>query len=303
MVLSGVATLIGLSATGLLGPRKKAEAPATQVSKIELPGGGTTILPNRRVVAFFGVPGGGEDLGILGVDSPSAAAEKLREQAYPYDTVERPVLGAFELIATIAHDFPGERGVYNGRLSDAQIEEYLEVARQEGFILILDIQPGHAKWMDEVRHYRKWLEEPDISLALDPEWSVPKGVIPGPTGQIGSISPEEINEVSAYLSSIVQAKKLPQKLLIVHQFKDFQIKNQQAIVSRPGIALVVNVDGYGAADLKIGNYEYLTGQYPEQTFGRGFKLFYEEDTRNGAELMSPTDVLTLEPQPDVIVYE
>lgn len=303
MVLAGVATLIGLSATGLLGPRKKAEAPATELApQIELPGGGTTILPNRRVVAFFGVPGGGADLGILGVGSPSAAAEKLREQAYPYDTIERPLLGAFELIATIAHDFPGERGVYNGRLSDAQIEEYLRVARQEGFILILDIQPGHAKWMDEVRHYRKWLEEPDVSLALDPEWSVPKNQVPGKS-VIGSITPEAINEVSAYLQSIVATKKLPQKLLIVHQFKDFQVKNTQAIAQRSGVALVINVDGVGPVDQKIGTYESVSGKYADETIARGFKVFYKDDVDKGGEIMAPEDVLDLEPQPDVITYE
>ncbi len=299
--MAGVAAIVGVSATGLLGERKKEKASGSEITGPQLPGGGTTILPGRRVVAFFGVPGGGKELGVLGVGSPTEAAEKLRDQAYPYDT-DKPLLPAFELIATIAHDFPSDGGLYRSRLTDDQIDRYLTVARQEGAILILDIQPGHARWMDEVRHYKKYLEMPDVSLALDPEWSLPKGTIPGK--EIGSIKAEQINEVSAYLESIVKKNNLPQKLLVVHQFKEYQLKNRKAVVERPGVALVINVDGFGPAEAKIGNYEDLTSEQRQgKQFFNGFKLFYEEDTRNGGVLMQPSEVLALEPQPDVIVYE
>jgi hypothetical protein len=35
----------------------------------------------------------------------------------------------------------------------------------------------------------------------------------------------------------------------------------------------------------------------------GFKLFFDEDTRNGGHLMSAKEVLALSPQPEYVMYE
>ena len=35
----------------------------------------------------------------------------------------------------------------------------------------------------------------------------------------------------------------------------------------------------------------------------GFKLFFDEDTRNGQRMMSPKEVLALWPQPEYVLYE
>jgi hypothetical protein len=35
----------------------------------------------------------------------------------------------------------------------------------------------------------------------------------------------------------------------------------------------------------------------------GFKLFFDEDTRNGSRLMTPKEVLALSPQPEYVMYE
>jgi hypothetical protein len=304
LVVVGVTALVAFSTTSFLGDSRKSDAGAKgskKVRPIVLPGGGTKILPDRRVVAFYGSPGG-KVLGQLGAGTPSQVAEQLAEQAADYDSISRPVLPAFELIATIVHDFPGKDGKYRSRLSDAQIDEYLAAARQEQGILILDVQPGRADFMDEVRHYEKYLVQSDVSLALDPEWSMRKGEIPGK--DIGQTTAATINEVSAYLDQIVQKHKLPQKLLIVHEFTESMIENRSAIVERPGLAMVFNVDGFGEPEAKTGKYNDLTSdpERPQHVF-TGFKLFYEEDTRNGSRLMTWAEVLDLDPQPDVIVYE
>ena len=153
-----------------------------------------------------------------------------------------------------------------------------------------------------MKHFRKYLGMPDVSLALDPEWKVDKGEVPGQT-RIGTIKPAEINEVTAYMQRIIDEKKLPQKLLIVHEFKDYQLRNQDAIVNRRGVATVLNVDGFGPADQKVATYTTLADPARGRAFPMGFKLFYDEDTRNGGTLMNPGDVLNLVPQPDVVVYE
>ncbi len=302
LILAGVGTLVAFSTTSVFGPAAKDRtAESAKAKAIELPRGGTRILPDYRVVAYYGSPGG-TLLGALGGGTPSRVAEQLDEEASDYGSIARPVLPAFELIATIVHAAPGTDGKWRSRLSDDVIYTYLQAARQQQMILILDIQPGRAKFMDEVRHYEKFLVEPDVSLALDPEWSMGPGEVPGRV--IGQTNAATINEVSAYLDQIVQTNKLPQKLLVIHEFTETMIENRSALVEREGLATVLNVDGYGTPELKTAKYGDLTSdpQRPPFVF-TGFKLFYEEDLRNGSRLMNWSEVLELDPQPDVIVYE
>ena len=70
------------------------------------------------------------------------------------------------------------------------------------------------------------------------------------------------------------------------------------MIERPGLATVINVDGFGDPANKIAKYEQLHPD-PRSGLGAGFKLFYNEDIG----LMSPEDVLGLSPKPDLIVYE
>jgi hypothetical protein len=239
---------------------------------------------------------------VLGGGTPDQVGVQLADVASDYDSLERPVMPAFQLIATIVHDTPGSDGKYRSRLSDDVIDQYLQAARQQQMLLILDIQPGRAKFMDEVRHYAKWLKERDVSLALDPEWSMGPGEVPGKV--IGHTDAATINEVSAYLDQIVQTNKLPQKLLIVHEFTESMVQNRSALVERPGLATVFNVDGFGTPEAKTNKYTDLTSdpERPQFVF-TGFKLFYEEDTRHNSRIMNWSEVLNLDPQPDVVVYE
>ena len=301
LVVGGVAALVAISTTSLLGPSKGSKAESRAAAPVELPRGGTTILPGFKVVAYYGAPGG-DRLGVLGSGSPLAVAERLSDTALDYESLERRVLPAFELIATIVHPVPGDDGMFRSRVSDDVIQKYLDAARQERAILILDIQPGRADFMDEVRHYAQWLKNPDVSLAMDPEWSMRAGEIPGKV--IGSTPAAKVNEVSAYLDQIVKDNNLPQKLLLVHEFTESMVQNRKGLVQRPNLAIVFNVDGFGTPEAKMGKYADLTTDpdRPEFVF-TGFKLFYEEDTRNGSRMMTPYEVLDLDPQPDVVVYE
>jgi hypothetical protein len=149
--------------------------------------------------------------------------------------------------------------------------------------------------MTEVRHYRRWLEQPDVSLALDPEWSMEAGEVPGQ--QIGSTDARTINRVSAYLDGLVRQRNLPQKMLLIHQFTDDMIEDRDQLERRPGVALVRNVDGFGSPEIKKQKYREFT-RGPRRTHV-GYKLFYREDT----DLMSPREVLGMRPQPDIVVYE
>jgi hypothetical protein len=296
---AGAAALLVLVAIVVLGsggsgdsPAGTKDAAAASEAPAQLPRGGRVIFPGHRVVAYYGAPQDPE-LGELGIGTPAHAARKLERQARAYGSV----WPAFELISTVADGSPGDDGRYRTRQPRRVIDRYLKAARAAKALLILDIQPGHAEFMDEVRALRPYLEQPDVSLALDPEWKVPDGQVPGQV--IGSTDSSVVNQVSAYLSQIVRANKLPQKLLVVHQFTNNMIMRKELLTQPPGVALTLNVDGFGDRPNKIAKYDEFTRPRVARRFHAGFKLFYHEDTN----LMTPQRVLRLRPQPEFVVYE
>jgi hypothetical protein len=267
----------------------------------ELPRGGRQIFPRYRVVGFYGAPQDPE-LGALGIGTPADATRKLLDQARAYSRPSRPVLPALELIATIAHAAPGVDGLHRERQSPAVIKRYLAAARRIKALLILDVQPGQSTFFDEVRALEPYLTQPDVGLALDSEWNVPEGVVPGQT--IGSTDAATVNSVSYYLARLVRRYRLPQKALLVHQFTEGMVKDDdQELLARPGVAIVSNIDGFGLPAPKVDVYKRLANRPPLNPrvprLFNGLKLFYEEDTN----LMSPASVLSLTPEPDVVVYE
>jgi hypothetical protein len=204
---------------------------------------------------------------------------------------------AFELISTVASGAPGTDGRYSYRQPRRVIDRYLKAARAARALLILDIQPGRVDFMEDVRALRPYLEQPDVSLALDPEWKVAEGQIPGKV--IGSTDAADVNRVSAYLAAIVRERNLPQKLLVIHQFTDDMIKRKELLTQPAGVALTLNVDGFGDRPIKVSKYHEFTRAPAARRFEKGFKLFYHEDTN----LMTPRQVLKLKPRPSLVVYE
>ncbi len=300
---TALAVLIALVAVGALAfgrggerpakPAKERAAAAAKPKPVELPRGGRTILPDFRVVAYYGAPQD-RQLGALGIGKPEHAARRLAQQAKPYGRATRPVLPALELIAVVAAGAPGRDGLYNLRQPDSVIRRYLKAARKAKALLLLDIQPGRSDFFTEATRLRKWLEEPDVGLALDPEWRMGPGEVPGKV--IGKVGAREVNATTAWLAQLVKRKDLPQKLLLVHQFTDDMVPEAQ-LKRPPGLAYVLNVDGFGSQEVKVAKYHNFVAQAPR--FRRGFKLFYQED----AKTMAPAQVMRLSPRPDVVVYE
>jgi hypothetical protein len=259
----------------------------------ELPGGGRRLFPHHRIVAYYGAPQNVE-LGALGIGSPDQAGRKLLAQMQPYRRGGRHLLPAMELIAVVAAGSAQRDGSYNTKQSFAIVKRYLTAARKIKALLILDIQPGHGDFMQLAKHYGRFLREPDVALALDPEWHTP-GVVPGTA--IGSTDAATVNSVSAYLAGLVRKYRLPDKMLLVHEFTDSMIQNKTHLRHRPGVPLVLNVDGFGTQAVKIAKYKDFT--HPRTRSRIGFKLFYKEDT----DTMTPAEVLRLRPRPDVVIYE
>jgi hypothetical protein len=260
----------------------------------DLPRGGRRLFPKHRVVAYYGAPGN-EELGALGIGTPEQASKRLLAQMRQYRRGGRTLLPALELIAVVAAGSAQQDGSYSHRQTHATVERYLAAARRARALLILDIQPGHADFMPLVKHFGRFLREPDVALALDPEWHTP-GAVPGTV--IGSTDAATVNAVSRYLQRIVKKYRLPDKMLLVHQFTDSMIRNKQQLKPLDGVPLVLNVDGFGGQAVKIAKYHDFTN--PRVPHVRaGFKLFYKEDTNT----MTPAQVLKLRPRPDVVIYE
>src|SRR4051812_5517503 len=129
----------GRAADAATSPAAEVRAPPPP----ELPLGGRTIFPRYRVVAYYGAPQS-DELGALGIGSPTAAGRRLRRQARPYARKTRPVMLAFELIVTVANGAPGTDAMYRTRQPNAVVRRYLRAARRQKALLVLDIQPGHA---------------------------------------------------------------------------------------------------------------------------------------------------------------
>ncbi len=260
-----------------------------------LPRGGRSVLPEHRVVAHYGAPQA-QALGILGIGTPAAAAARLERQARLYaGSGRRPVLPAMELIAVIVNARPGHDGTFRTRQRHAVIRRYLRAARKARALLILDVQPGRSDFLTEARALAEFLVEPDVGLALDPEWRMAPGQIPGRV--IGSVDAAELNEVTSWLAGLVARRNLPDKLVIVHQFADGMIRRRGGLRPRTGIDMVLNADGFGTASAKVKTYRRVTRD--RGGLHAGFKLFFVEDTG----LMSPAQVLRLRPPPELVIYE
>jgi hypothetical protein len=303
-VAAGAVVLLGLVVAAVAGAfsgpgaepgtgRAAQPTPAPPPPPPELPRGGRRILPDYRIVGFYGAPQAAE-LGALGIGTPDAAARRLLAQAEPYARPGRPVLPALELLAVIANADAGEDGMYRTRQPDGVIRRYLRAARRHRMLLVLDIQPGRSDFFRETTRLERWLREPDVGLALDPEWRVQAGEVPGQV--IGQVEAREVNATSAWLAQLVARHELPEKLFIIHQFHEDMVDDTQ-LRTRPGLAMVLNADGFGTRAAKKSKYRFFARAAPQ--FHQGFKLFYEEDT----DLMRPRGVLRLRPTPDVVVYE
>ncbi|GAA1979592.1 hypothetical protein [Amycolatopsis minnesotensis] len=292
------ALLAGIAAGACTAPGSE---PAT-VAAAHHPAAQPPSAPHRdsfaeRVhVGFCGAPGSAA-LGRMTGDLTAAAAA-LRHQiaAFP----RPPVTPVVELIATTAHASPGPDRRYRSRATDQVVRTYLDQARALKGLLLLDIQPGAADFLDEARAYERWLCEPDVGLALDPEWAVEPGVVPG--RKFGHVTGAELDGVARYLSDLARERQLPAKAMIYHQLTASVIRREEDLREHPGVTAVKVVDGIGGPAAKKATWKNVMATKPAHV-APGFKLFFTEDTRHGEPLMTPEEVMALTPTPAYVVYE
>jgi len=264
---------------------------------IELPRGGTEIFPHYRLFGYSGLPGS-PGMGRMGIGDLDERVVEMEERGEEY-AGGRDLLPVLELIATVVHATPGSDGMFRTYIPESVIQDHLDAARRHQGILLLNIQPGRADFIDEVKHYEKWLVEPDVGVALDPEWAVEEGQIPGRV--YGRTTGAELDEVAAYLADLVEEHALPEKVMVYHQVHPGVVRDEHELTHHEGIVLIKSVDGIGAPSDKIKTYNLVNETKPEHVVP-GFKLFYEEDLVLGP-IMTGAEVLGLDPQPEYILFE
>lgn len=254
-----------------------------------------SLLRSHLLVTYYGNPHSAR-MGILGRLTGTARARALQDQADAYAPLTRKrVLPAYHLVAVVAQKDAGSDGTYRRRESTSVIARLLDEARTNGFHLVLDVQPGRAELAGELAWLRPFLTQPDVHLALDPEFDMLHGQVPG--RMLGRMPAADINLASGFLSSLVRAHKLPPKVLIVHQFAVRMLPDGQSIETAPMVDLVLDMDGFGSQSLKLSSYRTVIRRWRGDFVG--IKLFYTIDTN----LFSPGQVMTLQPVPAVVIYQ
>jgi hypothetical protein len=205
------------------------------------------------------------------------------------------VVLAFEVIASVAQKEPQADGSYLLDTPSSVLDEYAEFTRENGLLLILDAQIGYRTVENDVKGLRPWLEQDHVHLAIDPEFAMAEGQIPGE--YIGSIDATDVAWAQLWLIDLATEAGVSPKILIVHQFKESMITNKDQIVPYAGVQVVIDADGWGPPELKKSTYEVVNNVTAVEY--AGVKLFYRQDI----PLMTAEQIINLNPSPLFIMYQ
>ena len=263
-----------------------------------LPG---AILPQKRIVAYYGNPLS-QRMGVLGEYPKDEMLRRLKVEAARWEKADPslPVQPALHLIAVVAQGAPGKAGKYRMVMPDKIVNEVYDWAKEAHYLMFIDIQTGQENIRTLLPRFEWLLKNPDVHLAMDPEFNLIKsGKIPGT--KIGTYDAADVNYASGFLADLVKKYQLPPKVFIVHRFTRNMVTNARSITLRPEVQIVMNMDGWGAPWLKRDSYkDYIVKEPVQYT---GFKLFYYNDTKKGDPLLTPQDLLRLNPKPIYIMYQ
>ncbi|MDR2049977.1 MAG: hypothetical protein LBP69_11040 [Treponema sp.] len=255
------------------------------------------LVLNNDILAFYGHPDS-PYMGILGRYTIEDLNVLLEELASEYDEVNgsRGIRKAFYLIYGTVQP--------NGkisRLSETTLEKYLDFALENGILVFIDHQIGRYDPVDSLKEMFPYLRYPNVHLALDPEWRTAL-----PMKVIGSITAEELNRAQEEMSRYIDENEIPgERLLVVHQFDRRMIEDRDRVeAAYKQVNLVHCADGFGNPPLKRNTYAYnaLATNMPI----KGFKLFYNFDIPGAGyddPMLSPEEVVSLDPRPSLIMYQ
>ena len=256
-----------------------------------------SFLLNNDVFALYGKPNA-YTMGILGqypLDKIEDVMNKFVE-AYDEANGQRGIIPAFYIIYGTCWP-KGEIGI----LSEAVTREYIDFAAERGWLVFLDHQIGRYSVESAVKKLLPWLKYDNVHLALDPEWHTDK-----PMQEIGSVTADDINLAQKMIQDYLIENRLPnRRMLVIHQFKPYMIKNRAAVKSDfERVKLIHCADGIGAPHVKKSTY--ASNAAATNMPLKSFKLFLKPTVAGAIydqPLMTPEEVLALNPRPYLIIYQ
>lgn len=270
-------------------------------------------LPTNRIVAAYGIVGGVDFNGpASSLDMLNAFLPKLQELGKQYAALDptHPVQLAIDLVVNVIQPCGAFPQWCASWADDATIKAYAQFCQQHQLLLFFDLQLGTEPVADAVtKHLLTYLQKyPFAHLALDTEFhfpNTPQGYAEaaGYPCCLGSMDASEINWTINELAQISLQQRLPRKVLVIHQWNSAVLTNKDKIRRNPNVSLVLQSDGFGYVDTKLGDYQVFVQQDLIQ-YG-GYKLFfnYSGGTAYDIPLQSPQDVMQIFPQPLFISYE
>jgi hypothetical protein len=295
-------------------------------------------MPSHRIVAAYGIIGGGQANGpasemyMLNAYLPTmrdlAKQYEALDPTHPVDLALDLVISAFDLCATAKCAPPTP--------SWSLLQPYIDFCQQNHFLLIFDLQLGIDPVPDAIMGHvvpqsqlgpgdhaypvQYYLQKyPFVELSLDTEFhfpDTPSGYSQASQYARGHITAGELNWAINDLANISMQYHLPRKILLTDQFFDNAIakpadcnvyynctSDKSGIQLNPNVSLVIQMDGFGDVSNKLGDYQAfmqddLVG-YP------GYKIFYQYPGSSSYDIpvQAPADVMSLFPQPLLISYQ
>ena len=278
------------------------------------------VLPSHRVVAFYAVPGA-EPTGPAYVLSEDMY-NQLAQQSATYQTLDpaHPVQSGIDLVVSVPDSFPGPNGYYSHHVDPDTIQSYIDFCKNHNLLLFLDLNIGRAPVMEEVNFFLPYLEKYTfVHMAIDPEWMFPRqDGIPGVN--LSNVRASDLNPAIEAVAAVPMKYHVPRKILIIHQYRpsgdgtanpydagQAEIADKHNLMLDTRVDVVIHIDSVGGF---VGDRAEKTQQYTDWVKGDmqryqnfqygGFKLFYHIEAKT--RLMTPQEVLALDPAPLVVTY-
>lgn len=270
-------------------------------------------LPNDRIVAAYGIVGGGEYNGpasnLQMLDAYLPTLQQLGQQYAALDPTH-PVQLALDLVVNVIQPCSQFPKWCASSTDDATIMSYVTYCQQHHLLLFFDLQLGVEPVADAVvQQLQPYLQKYDFTeLALDTEFHFPNN----PQGYaeaagypccLGWMGADEVNWAINYLAQTSLQYHLPRKVLVIHQWNSAVLHDKDKITLNPNVSVVLQSDGFGDVGNKLGDYQVFVQQDLIE-YG-GYKLFfpYPGDTQYDIPFQTPQDVMKLFPQPIFVSYQ
>ena len=200
---------------------------------VQLPGGGQVLFPSHLLVALYGHPGT-PSLGVLGQQDLKASIARAKQVAAAYRRLSSArVIPALEIIATVARAAPARTASTPMRPRSPRCGHGYSGPPRPGSMSSWTCSPAGPACSPGQ----------DVQVAAR---TARRGAGPGPGVEAGTGTAtaaadrqrkrRKVNSVARWLAALTARYRLPQKLLVLHQFRLSMIQDERRS-STPGMTI------------------------------------------------------------------